>query len=308
MNCENDPFAIKTKIKQHHDAIDVLKRTVIAPPKGTTANSVRSIHDQIFEHEYHIADLEIMLQACQARRQAQLAETQKESAGLLEAAQLWRELHSEFKVLAAEELRKDPGNKYDRWLRALVSGDEAADRFCSLDGGVDEGFVARFEALATRAGVLLGKRFGSSKASEVWVRSLFVNLFEHKSRELFAATREKGGVIRRVCEASAIYCSRLEKESIESGTVITSSKKKRIPRPKPLCFHSAVVLLRKHPDLSLLRFCQLMDSKAEQHPTSHKYLPPESWNVRSFHEQYKNRSNTVSRFLSAARKAARNLL
>ena len=78
--------------------------------------------------------------------------------------------------------------------------------------------------------------------------------------------------------------------------------RKRSPRPKSLCFQAALNVLRTNPRLSLERFCRLMDSKAEQYPTSLKYRPPENWRVRTFMEQYRKRSNTVSRFLTSVRK------
>lgn len=78
---------------------------------------------------------------------------------------------------------------------------------------------------------------------------------------------------------------------------------KRTTRPKPPCFESAIEQLTKNPQLSLVAFCRLMDSKANQYQTSQKYRPPKSWEVRTFMEQYKKRSNTVSRFLSDVRKA-----
>jgi hypothetical protein len=67
---ENDPVAIKAKIQEHRHAIDVLKGTLAAPPKGITANSIKRVHQQVFDHEYHIADLEHMLQVCELRAQA----------------------------------------------------------------------------------------------------------------------------------------------------------------------------------------------------------------------------------------------
>ena len=89
-----------------------------------------------------------------------------------------------------------------------------------------------------------------------------------------------------------------------SETVRQAVRGKRPTRPKPLCFESALKQLRENPGLPLVDLCRLMDRKAEQYPTSQKYLPPERWKVRSFMEQYKKRSNTVSRFLSDVRKAA----
>ncbi len=86
-------------------------------------------------------------------------------------------------------------------------------------------------------------------------------------------------------------------------TVTPGVRGKRATRPKTPYFESALEQLRKNSELTLLEFCLLMDRKAAQFPTSQKYLPPRSWEVRSFFEQYKKRRNTVSRFLSGVRKA-----
>jgi hypothetical protein len=80
--------------------------------------------------------------------------------------------------------------------------------------------------------------------------------------------------------------------------------KRRVSRPKPQCFIEAARLLRLRGNkgLGVVDFCRLMDSKAEQYPTTEKYKPPASWDVRTFYEKYLQRPNTVSRFLSAVRK------
>jgi len=80
--------------------------------------------------------------------------------------------------------------------------------------------------------------------------------------------------------------------------------KRRVSRPKPQCFIEGARLLRLRGNkgLGVVDFCRLMDSKAEQYPTTEKYKPPASWDVRTFYEKYLQRPNTVSRFLSAVRK------
>jgi hypothetical protein len=78
-------------------------------------------------------------------------------------------------------------------------------------------------------------------------------------------------------------------------------KRKRPPRPRPLSFEAAIALLSKKPHLSLVQFCREMDSNAEKFRSAPKYRPPESWETRTFYEQYQKRANTVSRFVSAVR-------
>jgi hypothetical protein len=132
-------------------------------------------------------------------------------------ADIWRTFREAFKTLAEEELKREPNNKHDRWLKAHVSyQDETAG--CGLwmiYGGVDDGFRARFETEATRAGLALGS-IERTTPGDFWLHHIFRDLLKHKSKLLFAPSQD-GGIILRVCEASAIYCSRLEKKALESG-------------------------------------------------------------------------------------------
>jgi hypothetical protein len=84
------------------------------------------------------------------------------------------------------------------------------------------------------------------------------------------------------------------------------TRRERPGRPKPPCFESAAEQLRQKPALTLLEFCQLMDRKADQYQNTSKYLPPKTWGVRCFKEQYDKRSNTVSRFLFSVRSMNRS--
>jgi hypothetical protein len=92
-----------------------------------------------------------------------------------------------------------------------------------------------------------------------------------------------------------------ELDKTSNATKATKNLRKRPPRPKSPCFETAVALLARKPNLSLVQFCREMDSNAEKFRSALKYRPPESWNVQSFYEQYKKRGNTVSRFVSAVR-------
>jgi hypothetical protein len=91
-----------------------------------------------------------------------------------------------------------------------------------------------------------------------------------------------------------------------SRTVVPGhGPKKKRSRPRPPCFEVAVKLLEENRNLELVQFCREMDSKAAQYPSVLKYKPPATWGVRTFHDQYRKRSNTVSRFLSEVRKHIR---
>src|SRR5437899_5572709 len=71
---------------------------------------------------------------------------------------IWQSFHEKFKALTDEELLRAPHNAGDRWLRAYVFyGNQSSE--CgewTLSEGLDEGFRARFDLEATRAGIALG--------------------------------------------------------------------------------------------------------------------------------------------------------
>jgi hypothetical protein len=142
-------------------------------------------------------------------------------------ATAWRSFRSEFKALASEELILDPGNRRDRWLRAFVDYKYVKCDFGTwhISSGPNEDCRASFETLATRAGVSLGSPQGADPL-EFWLHYLFLDLLKHKSDQLFAAKENEGGIILRVCEASATYCARLEKEALEK------SSHESVPRPR----------------------------------------------------------------------------
>lgn len=54
------------------------------------------------------------------------------------------------------------------------------------------------------------------EACDVWLHHVFSDLLEHKSKLLFAAGKD-GGIVVRVCEASQVYCARLEKLALLEG-------------------------------------------------------------------------------------------
>jgi hypothetical protein len=130
---------------------------------------------------------------------------------------VWRSLHEAFRGLAEEELRLAPRNTGDRWLRAYVDYEDGSIA-CGqwhLSEGVNESFHERFEVEATRAGIALSSTM-SGEAGDVWLHHVFLDLLQHRSKLLFAASKD-GGTVVRVCEASALYCTRLEKQALVEG-------------------------------------------------------------------------------------------
>ena len=139
------------------------------------------------------------------------------SAGRAQSPDIWRGLHERFRKLSEEELTLAPRNVGDRWLRAYVDYKNGATA-CGhwhLSEGVNESSRERFEVEGTRAGIALASEM-TGEPLTIWLYHVFSDLLEHKSTLLFAGS-EEGGIILRVSEASAIYCTRLEKQALIDG-------------------------------------------------------------------------------------------
>jgi hypothetical protein len=106
-------------------------------------------------------------------------------------------------------------NCYPEYAYIEYKNSSTACGECSVSEGVNEVFRERFLVEATRAGIALGSIL-KGEASDIWIHHVFSYLLEHSSKLLFAASKE-GGMILRACEASAIYCARLEKEALIAG-------------------------------------------------------------------------------------------
>jgi len=156
---------------------------------------------------------------------------------------LWKYFSNEFEQLAREEERLERAAPKDRLLRAycdykehpVVWEREKPEQgcFCLLKApetglwtysdGVSENFQARSRALTSRAGLALGSP-KDTDPEDFWLHRLYRDLLENNSDQLFAASYE-GGVILRVCEASATFCSRLERRAlVESSSVQNNAK------------------------------------------------------------------------------------
>lgn len=86
----------------------------------------------------------------------------------------------------------------------------------TLSGGVNENFRERLLTLATRAGIVLGSPTNTEPLG-FWLHWLFLDLLENKSKLLFAAKKNEGGIVLSVSEGSAIFCSRLERKALEAA-------------------------------------------------------------------------------------------
>ena len=153
----------------------------------------------------------------------------------VDSANVWKDFYAEFSQLASEEAHIVRARMKDDYLYASCTykrddvvlherGRPAQGPFCLLNmpscgiwhvsSGVSENFQERFRTLASRAGVVLECPEGTVP-EDFWLHSLFHDLLENRSDLLFAAAKEEGGMIRRVCEASATFCARLERKALE---------------------------------------------------------------------------------------------
>src|SRR5207248_1971572 len=145
----------------------------------------------------------------ESRRAAPLTPIRPPVGATLEP-DLWGGLHENFRALAEEELSIAPHNTGDRWLRAYVDykGRSSECGEWHISSGISESFRERFEVEATRAGIAVNSTF-AGEPGNVWLHHVFLDLLPRNSKLLFCASKE-GGIIVRACEASAIYCARLE--------------------------------------------------------------------------------------------------
>jgi hypothetical protein len=169
-----------------------------------------------------------------------------------QAPDIWRSLHDKFRELSEEELVLAPRNVGDRWLRAYVDykNDKTTCGHWHLSEGVSEALRERFEVEATRAGIAFSSR-SSEEPLLIWLHHVFSDLLVHDSELLFAASKD-GGIILRACEASAVYCARLEKQAlIDSRNASTSIQETGTAQPSSALQQSireAIIKKVKNPD------------------------------------------------------------
>lgn len=274
---EKDAYRVRT-IEQYLERFNADKKNLESRRDHWQLNLKTTLNRSAEIRKHDISDQRLL--------PANHVEIREMTSSKAEGAQIWHRLHVEFKTLAEEELKIDPHNKTDRWLRAYVTRDEKAGEGCHLSKGVGEGFKARFEVFANRAGIALGAQPTRTPPIEFWLRAVFEHLLLHKSRELFAADK-KGGIILRACEASAICCARFEKSALEQlsgGEVQALDNQARIRdtairerqlRVAPKVNYASglkraiALLLSISPDASDLQICRSLDEDgAIELPTS----------------------------------------
>ena len=178
---------------------------------------------------------------------------------------VWESFRLEFERLADAELKRYPQDQIvsisppkRSWLCAFTYAgpEEDCGDFYGIGGGADERFKEAFTRTAVKAGIALG-----SKASENgfldWLTFVFFDCREHKTKLLQRFTSRESrieipeidnpypingipfratGIISRICEASALACSHLERQALEQQALerLSARTPSAPKKPKPL--------------------------------------------------------------------------
>ncbi|HEV1287605.1 MAG TPA: hypothetical protein VNU44_19940 [Bryobacteraceae bacterium] len=122
-------------------------------------------------------------------------------------------MHHEFNELMEEENRIVQQRGLSDRCYAYVTGLESGTRDGWLESITTESLQVRFEGLATEAGIALGSPPGTLPL-KYWLHRLFLDLRANNS-PLIRIHNDTGGFIEHLFEASAIYCARLDRRSLE---------------------------------------------------------------------------------------------
>jgi len=221
-------------------------------------------------------------------------------------AELWHDLHSKFVQLANEERQlvqqfvEATGRKDDPYLYAYRTPE--SDRW-KFGGGIGEDLRERVRTLAAHAAVALGYQNGMN-ADGFWLHRLYHYLRDKNSKRLFERhilePSEEAGAIRRVCKASAAFCSRLERQAIESSATIPERDSKHgksgalkadakyDPEVK-----KRSVLVRNNPGIPAREMCEIFDRMRVPLPSKWEGAGFRSW-VRAFSDpNYKPRIDVI---------------
>jgi hypothetical protein len=130
----------------------------------------------------------------------------------------WKRLHNEFKALMEEEDRIVRQRELRDWFHATVIYEEFGEfGWWSFANSATESLQARFELLATEAGIALNSPPGTVPR-DYWLHRLFVDLRANNSQHIRIYT-DAGGFILRLFEASATFCTRLDRRSLEKSVI-----------------------------------------------------------------------------------------
>jgi len=152
----------------------------------------------------------------------------------------WKRLHNEFKALMEVEDRSVRERELrDRFHGHVMYGESGKFGSWTLAGSPTESLQARFELLATEAGIALSSPPGTSPL-DYWLHRLFVDLREIKSQHLqiYETSDGEGGFIERLFEASVTYCIRLDRRWLENTAMC--SEEPRFERKMAADLHAEV--------------------------------------------------------------------
>ena len=122
-----------------------------------------------------------------------------------------------FKALMEEEDGIVQQRGLQDFCHAFVIFEESGEFDGWIESGATESLRARFELLATKAGIALGSPLGMF-AQTFWLQSLFLDLRANRSSYIQVYSPPIG-IIERLFEASAIFCARLDRRSLENAAM-----------------------------------------------------------------------------------------
>jgi hypothetical protein len=126
----------------------------------------------------------------------------------------WLPLHDEFMALKAEEdkltQRMDTLSAYGAYEQTGEYGQWSLAGSGSITGSLR----ARFQLRATEGGIGLGIP-ANVLPIVYWLHSLHQHLRQNKNHHTSIGGGETGGSIKRVIEASALYCAHLQQKALE---------------------------------------------------------------------------------------------
>lgn len=126
----------------------------------------------------------------------------------------WSGLSKKFKELQFEENRLVQQRTASEWLYGHFSYRESGESSSWwVEGETTENIRAEFELLATEGGIALDSVAGTPP-QEHWLHNLVCDLRADGSKHLRLFS-DRGGIVERLCEASAIYCMRLDRRWLE---------------------------------------------------------------------------------------------
>jgi hypothetical protein len=122
----------------------------------------------------------------------------------------WKRFHNEFKALMEEEDRIVRQRELGDWFHGtVIYGESGEFGSWSFARSATESLQARFELLATEAGIALGSPPGIVP-HVYWLDSLFVDLRENKSQHIriYNLHGAAGGIIERFTRSLChVLCS-----------------------------------------------------------------------------------------------------